>query len=164
MKKVFGLMLCVILLAGCGARETFETVSDDLTVSGSVVGQVLVSLPEEAKASALIAEDGSKLYLCDGYTLTIHTIDGGKIDETLQLLTGFEKEDLTVMQTVRDGKDCYECVWTTAGEGEDQVCRTIVLDDGGYHYAVTAMAGYTDAGNLQDAWQKIMGSVEICTD
>lgn len=164
MKKVFGLMLCVMLMAGCGAQETFETVSDDLAVSGSVVGQVLVSLPEEAKASALIAEDGSKLYLCDGYTLTIHTIDGGKIDETLQMLTGFEKEDLTVMQTVRDGKDCYECVWTTAGEGEDQVCRTIVLDDGGYHYAVTAMAGYTDAGNLQDAWQKIMGSVEICTD
>lgn len=164
MKKVFGLMLCVMLMAGCGAQETFETVSDDLAVSGSVVGQVLVSLPEEAKASALIAEDGSKLYLCDGYTLTIHTIDGGKIDETLQMLTGFEKEGLTVMQTVRDGKDCYECVWTTAGEGEDQVCRTIVLDDGGYHYAVTAMAGYTDAGNLQDAWQKIMGSVEICTD
>ena len=164
MKKVFGLMLCVILLAGCGARETFETVSDDLTVSGSVVGQVLVSLPEEAKASAMVGEDGSKLYLCDGYTLTIHTMDGGGIDETLQLLTGFEKEDLTVMQTVRDGKDCYECVWTTAGEGEDQVCRTIVLDDGGYHYAVTAMAGYTDAGNLQDAWQKIMSSVEICTD
>ena len=164
MKKVFGLMLCVMLMAGCGAQETFETVSDDLAVSGSVVGQVLVSLPEEAEASAMVAEDGSKLYLCDGYTLTIHTMDGGKIDETLQMLTGFEKEGLTVMQTVRDGKDCYECVWTTAGEGEDQVCRTIVLDDGGYHYAVTAMAGYTDAGNLQDAWQKIMGSVEICTD
>lgn len=164
MKKVLGLMLCAMLIAGCSVQETFETVSDDLAVSGSVAGQVLVSLPDNAEASTLVAEDGSELYLCDGYTITIHTMDGGNIDRTLQTLSGFSKDELTVMQTVRDGKNCYECVWTAVGEGEEQICRTVVLDDGAYHYAVTAMAGYTNAGDLRDTWQEIMDSVELRTD
>ena len=68
------------------------------------------------------------------------------------------------MQTRRGSADCYECVWTGAGEGGDQMCRAMVLDDGRFHYAVTVMAAADDAGDLAKTWQTIFDSVKLSTD
>ena len=58
----------------------------------------------------------------------------------------------------------YEYVWSTPGEAEDQICRGIILDDGFYHYAVTVMADYSQAGELQETWQSVFESVVLSTD
>ena len=164
MKRVWVILLCGLCLTGCGAAQTMETISDDLAVSAdAVAAQVELSLFTE-EASVLEGEDGDKLYMYDGFAVSVQTLAGGDLDRSVQTVTGFSKEALTVMQTDRNGIPAYECAWSAVGEGEDQVCRAVILDDGTYHYAVTVMADYTRAGELSDTWQDILESVQISTD
>lgn len=162
MKKCWIILALFLLLTGCGAQETFETISDNYAAPVSAaLYEVQVALPEEAAAPAMEAEDGSKLYLCDGYTVTVQTMESGDLDRTLRETTGFNKDSLTVMETQKDGFKRYECVWSAAGEGEDAVGRAVILDDGSCHYVVTVMANYTQAGALSAAWQHILDSVTL---
>lgn len=165
MKTILIMILCVLLLAGCSAQETFETILDDPAVSASATAaRITLSLPEEAATPSAENADGSRLYLCDGYTVTVQTLAGGDVDRTLREISGFSKDALTVMQTVQNQTVRYETVWSAAGEGGDQTCRAVILDDGKYHYAVTVMAPYTSAGELRETWQNILSSVTLSID
>lgn len=153
MKKLCILLLCILLLTGCAAEETFETVAD---VYGEQnlpePKEVLLSVPKDAQ---VIAGEEGVLYLCDGYEITVETLSSGDINETLRKLTGFESDDLTVMETAQMGQSRYECVWTAAGEGGDMVGRVAVLDDGCYHYCVT-VTGAAENASLQETFQTLM--------
>jgi len=107
------------------------------------------------------AEDGSKIYLCDGYCVTLQDYPSGDLDRTLRQTTGFGKDSLLVMETRQGQWKQYECVWSAAGEGEDQMCRATILDDGEKHYVVTVMADYSKAGDLNSTWQHIMDSATL---
>lgn len=159
MKKIWMLPVLVLLLAGCGVQETFETVSDvhALTASAAVY-TIELSLPETAAQPAMESAEGGKLYLCDGYTVTVQTGQAGDLNRTLRDVTGFEEEELTLVQTTRGGFKCWQCAWTAVGEGADQICRTVILDDGNSHHAVTVMGDYTKAGDFAKEWQHILGS------
>jgi hypothetical protein len=151
-----------LILAGCSIEDTLETISDlyDMPVMAQMQ-QVELTLPEEAAVASMENPEAGKIYLCDGYTLTVQTMESGDLERTLRELTGFEKSQLTLMQTKREAADCFECVWTGAGEGGDQINRTMVLDDGYYHYAVTVMAPADDAGKFAQTWQTIFNSVKL---
>ena len=162
MKKCWVILVLGLLLCGCGTQETFEPVSDVYAVPVSAEQYELkVVVPEEAAVPAMEGTDGGKLYLCDGYTVTVQTLDGGDLNRTLRETTGFDKEALTVMQTAKAGIKRYECAWSAAGEGEDAVGRAVILDNGAQHYVVTVMANYTQAGQLQATWQHILDSVTL---
>lgn len=163
-KRLVSLFLVGVLLTGCGAAETFETV-DDLYVQPAAQPQFIhLELPEEAAVPTMESEKNGSIYLCDGYTLTVQTLAGGDMDMTLSQLTGFTSGDLTLMHTKQVATDRYECVWTAAGEPDDQVCRAVILDDGSYHYAVTVMAPAQTAGQLTATWQALLDSVAVSTD
>lgn len=157
---IFAAMLC--MLTGCGAKETLETLTDDYIQSVSApVWQMVLDVPQDASVTVLQDEESGKLYLCDGYTVTVQTMASGDLQKALQSLTGYQKEELTLMQTLQDGAKRYECVWAAAGEGEDQVGRACLLDDGNYIYAVTAMAGESKAGELTAVWQGLFDSFRL---
>ena len=78
--------------------------------------------------------------------------------------TETESIETQPVETVQEGVKRDDCVWTSAGEGEDQVGRATVWDDGAYHYAVTVMAGESQMRELSDIWQDILGSVSLRTD
>lgn len=162
MKKCWLVLVLTLFLTGCGAQETFETVSDvyDTPVMAQT-GQLELALPKEAAVPSMESEDAGSIYLCDGYTLTVQTLAGGDLDRTLRQITGFARDQLTVMQTQSDGITRYACVWSAVGEGGDQVGRAVVLDDGSYHYAVTVMADFDDAGDLAKTWQSILDSAKL---
>lgn len=162
MKKIWILLLlALLLLSGCGAQETFEIVSDVYDVPASAMGYTLqLQLPQEAVLETMESEAGA-LYLCDGYTLTVQALEGGDLDRTLQAVTGFEKDALTLMQTKQGDFKRYECAWSAAGEGTQQVCRTLILDDGNTHHAVTVMADYQMAGDLTAQWQHLLSSAQL---
>lgn len=153
MKKLCILLTCILLLTGCTAAETFETIAD---VYGEQnlpePKEVLLSIPEDAQ---VVAGDSGMLYLCNGYEITVETMESGDINATLRQLTGFESDDLTVMETAQMGQNRYECVWTAAGEGGDMVGRVAVLDDGCYHYCVT-VTGSAENSALQETFQALM--------
>lgn len=162
MKKVCVILVSVMLLSGCAATETFETVDDELVQSAmSQSREIVVTVPENASTAVMEAEDGSKLYLCDGYTMTVQTLKGGDMAQTVRTLCGYNQEALTVMQ-IRDGTwKRHEWVWICAGEGGEQLGRAAVLDDGTYHYCLTLMAEATDAAALEPEWEAIFTSFTI---
>ena len=167
MKKVWIvlLLICTAVMCGCGVQETLETIADDVAAFVPTdAAEVQLSFPEEVEVSIMESANGNKLYLCDGYSVTVQTMDGGDISKTLREISGYDTEKLTVMKTVQKGTACYESAWSTVGEKGDQSCRTVILDDGTYHYAVTVMADYAQAGQMRETWEKILNSVWINTD
>lgn len=158
MKKLCLILAVALMLTGCSAVGTFETL-------GNVYGeqekpamqQVSYELPEEAAAQTIRSDYGS-LYFCDGYEIAVQTMDAGDLDRTLRQLTGFGRDKLTVIETGLTPAARYECVWTAAGEGGDQVGRVVVLDDGNYHYCMSVMAEAGAAPALQEQWQALLSS------
>lgn len=162
MKTVCILLVAVLMLGGCAAQPVFETVSDQMAVPVMAeMRQLQIALPKEATAPTLKNEENGALYLCDGYTLSIQTMEAGDLDATMRSLTGFSRDQLTVMETAKHGIRRYDCVWSAAGEGGDHVARAVILDDGSYHYAVTVMADYASAGDLTATWKSILDSVSF---
>jgi hypothetical protein len=164
MKKLWIVLLCALCLAGCGAVKNLETIADDLQFDEATAAQVEIALPQDSETVLLSGDSGDRLYLCEDYTVAVQTLSGGDLNRSLQTVTGFDKDSLTLMKTEQGGVITYSCVWSAVGEGEDQVCRAVILDDGEYHYAVTVMADYTQAADLADVWQQVLGSVELSID
>ena len=165
MKKIGIVFLLCLILAGCGVQETFETLSDTYDIPAvAQVRQIQLELPEDASMMTMGSGMDSKLYICDGYSVSTHVLDGGDLERTFRQTTGFDKDALTVMETQLEGYKRYDCVWSAAGEGGDQICRGVLLDDGQQHYTVTLSADASKAGELADVWQKILDSVRLNTD
>lgn len=163
MKKVSILLALLLLLTGCGGNEVFERVEDVYAPVAETPKKLDLSLPKDAAVATVSGSSGT-LYLCDGYTVAVETLSGGDLNRTFKTITGFSSDRLTVMARAKDGITAYRCVWTSAGEGGDQVGRSLILDDGVFHYAVTVMASASDATALQDAWQSLFQSVTLRTD
>lgn len=158
MKKLAMLFLAMALLAGCSAVE-YEQVQDVYADQPlPQPAQLLVSLPPDAVQ--MTAQENT-LWLCDGYTACVTTREAGDMEATLRAVTGHEKEQLEVYSWEEDGIKRSECTWISAGEGGDQVARTVILDDGSYHYALTLQADAKSAGALRETWQQVMATVSL---
>ncbi len=163
MKKWICLLWMGLLLTGCGAQQTYETlgdVCDDLPVSAQAM-EIAVELPREAASAVMEGDSAETLYFADGYTICLQTLEAGDLNKTLQTCTGFPKSKLNVLETNREGYNCYEAVWSCVGETGDQLGRIAVLDDGNYHYTVTVMADARSAGELSEQWQSLFRSLRL---
>ena len=150
-----------LLLCGCGARETVETVSD-VWVEPAMAspGQVRVNIPGEEDLEAV--EQGSpRYYLCEDYEISIQTLPGGDINETVRALSGFDRQQLTVMETRGAGADRYEFVWASAGEQGERIGQGVILDDGNYHYTLTVLRDPETTENSQIVWADLLGSFSL---
>lgn len=162
MKRWLCLVLTVLLLAGCSAQPTFETVADvqEQPVSAAVQ-QVLLELPSDAQLQTMQPDSTDKLYLCNGYTVCLQTLPAGDLDSTLRTTTGYGRDDLAIMQTETNEGKRYRCVWATAGEGQTQVGKTCIVDDGNYHYVLTVMVPEESAGQLVKQTKAVMDSFQV---
>lgn len=162
MKKWWICFGLVFLLTGCAAAETFETVGDELLQPAMAeVGEITLSLPENASAQTMLSGEGDKLYFCDGYTATVQTMARGDLERTCKALCGFGRDSLNIVETVSNGHQRWDWVWTAAGEGGDAVGRAAVIDDGKYHYCVTVMADAAQAGALEGEWTALLQSFRV---
>lgn len=162
MKKLVLIAGIVLLLSGCTAEPTFETLSDEYVQPVSVqTRQMTLALPEEAAALTVQSDEGGNLYFCDGYTVTVQVMEAGDLDQTLRQVTGYGKDGLQLVQTQSGSVKRYEAVWAAAGEGEDQLGRMAVLDDGVNHYVLTCMAGASEAEEVQEDWQALFTSFRL---
>ena len=161
MKLCIVMLMITLLLCGCGTEETLETIADELVVP--VMAQpreVSVSLPGEAAMPA-VESDSGRIYVCQDYEIVIQTYPSGDLDATIQELSGYSREDLTVMATAQEGIDRYDFVWASAGETGDQLGRGVILDDGDYHYtmAVTRPADTTETSQI--TWSQVFESFAL---
>lgn len=160
MKKLCMLVALLTVLTGCsGTQTTFETVADDAVqaVSGRQ-RQILLEIPNEAAEAVFKEESGDKLYVCEGYTLAVQTMQAGDLERTVQTLSGYGQDSITVVHTDAGEFDRYDFVWTSMGEDGCQIGRAAVLDDGSYHYAVSCMASAEAYDAVKPGWERIFGS------
>lgn len=161
MKKCW-IFAIALALTGCAASPTFETIADvPIQSVAASAQQILVSLPNNAVASSDQNEKEDTLYLCDGYTLSVQTMEGGDLDKTLRSVSGYGRDSLDLIETLQGDARRYICAWSAAGEEQMQVGRTCIIDDGTHHYVLTAMAGESEAGKLQETWQEIFSSFRV---
>lgn len=161
MRKFWLIPLMTLLLTGCSGQQTYETVSDYCDVPTVSVRYTLsIQLPKEA--SRPVMDTGrEQLYECGDYSVVVQMLEGGDLSETLQDVTGMDGNSLTIMETLRDDNPCYQCVWTSAGEDAQRICRTLIMDDGAMHHAVTVIADHALAGNLAQEWEDIFSSAKL---
>ena len=162
MKKYAVILAVVFLLAACGSQETFETVADayQIPAAAAAPGTISINIPENAASPVFSGEEGI-LYQCDGYDISVLTLESGDLDRTLRSVTGYGRENIAVISTQDGNLTRYDCAWTAVGEGGELVSRTMILDDGNYHYAVTATADAGSTRELVPAWKDIFDSVHL---
>lgn len=165
MKKLWVIPILALLLAGCGSEKALETISDEQETPVVAAEQrVLLQLPEELSAPVLQSEKTGTLYICDDYSVTVQTVSAGDIDKTIRNATGMNRADLQIMQTQENGVKRYRWVWATGGENGVQVGRGCILDDGTYHYVLTALADEKASSRVQPAWKEIFGSFRLAQE
>lgn len=165
MKKLWVIPILAFLLAGCGSEKTLETVSDaEETPVIATQQRVLLQLPQELSAPVLQSEKTGTLYICDDYSVTQQTVSSGDLDKTIRNATGMDRTDLQIMQTEEKGVKRYRWVWATGGENGVQVGRGCILDDGHYHYVLTALADEKVVSKVQPAWKEIFGSFRLADE
>ena len=158
---LMGLMLA-LLLSGCGAKETLETVSDDIPLQPVLAepAEISVRLPDNA-VSPVLESDSEQVYLCEDYEIAIETRASGDLAGTITALTGFDPNQLTVMHTKQDDADRYEFVWVSAGEAGDRLGRAAVLDDGSYHYCMSVLRDAENPKKSQIVWRDVFDSFTL---
>lgn len=162
LKKVLIVLMMAVLLCGCTAGQTFETVEDVIPVQPvAAPQQFYVSLPEEAATPTFTEDNAGQLYVCDSYTVSKLILESGDFRATVRQLTGKEPEELQIIKTKHNNCDRYDFVWTAAGEDGLQLGRACVLDDGNYHYALTVMAAEERSGELQQTLQEVFASCKL---
>ena len=161
MKRILLVLLMSLLLAGCAEAELGETVADvwQEAVTVAAPRETRLELPGEAVACAMESDTG-RLYFGDGYEVRVQTLSSGDLDATIRALTGFDREDITVLQSQSDPKR-WEFAWASAGEGGERLGRGVVLDDGNYHYCLTVLQD-ADDDDCQIIWSQVFNSFELC--
>ena len=161
MKKLWLLLVCGMIFAGCGAKETMETVADEMVVPVlAEPREVYVALPDDTVLPAMESDSGT-LYFCKDYDILLQTMDSGDLSRTVSQVTGYELDDLTMVETEVSDYIRYDFVWSAAGELGQEVCRASILDDGTYHYVLAVMGNEATAGEYTGIWNGIFDSFRL---
>ena len=162
MKTIAVALLLMMLLSGCGEKETLETVADDIPLQPVMAqpAQISVRLPDNA-VSPVLESDTQQLYFCEDYEIAIETRSSGDLSGTVTAMTGFDPEKLTLMHTSPDGVARYEFVWASTGEAGDRLGRGVVLDDGHYHYCMTVLRDAQPQKKSQVVWSDVFSSFSL---
>lgn len=161
MKRLWLLAAAALLLCGCTSEEVFETVADEWAAPAMAQPrQISVQLPDNALAPVL-ESDGEQVYLCDDYEIVIEQTAAGDLNRTVQTISGYEKDQLTLMQTRQKDVTRYEFVWVSAGERGDRLGRAVILDDGNYHYCMSVLRDAQSTETSQIVWSEVFQSFAL---
>ena len=158
MKRWVWILLIAFVLCGCHEEETMETVADEWLIP--VMAQpreMSVRLPDDLVVPVL-EQDARQLYMGEGYELMLDVLDAGDLSHTIRSMCGYEKENITMIQTRQNGLDRYDFVWSALGESGDRLGRGVILDDGNYHYCLSAMR---DQGDTTIPWRDVFSSFTL---
>lgn len=159
MKRFVLILALACLLAGCAPAD-YETMADEyLEPEQKAAAEMVAVLPPDA--TVMTMEGGESIWLCDGFTLSMQTLAAGDLDATLRQVTGYGKDQLAVMTRQSEGLKRHECSWVCAGEGGDQVGRTVILDDGEYHYVLSLLTDAEKVSSLKEDWGRILETVSL---
>ena len=161
MKKRIAIVCLALMLSGCGKTETFETVADEWAEQVMAEpASVSLYLPPEAAAPVLESGEGA-VYDCGDYEIRRQDLPAGNLSATIQNVTGYSMEELTVLDTKQGNAKRYDFVWVSASEEGEQVGKGCILDDGSFHYVLTLSADAEEANEYLPVWQQILDSFSL---
>ena len=161
--KIVAVFLLAVLLTGCGKAVVYETVTDEAAQSVSAQPrEILFDLAQEPVLPAM-ESDGGTLYLCGDFDVMVHTCQSGDLSNTVREVSGFLPEELTVIQTGTGDVNRYEFVWTSATDFGQQIGRATILDDGNYHYILSATVDAELMEEYQEIWNGIFESFQLAS-
>lgn len=161
MKMIFTLLLTALLLTSCGTAEVYETISDEPVIAASAQPRGMRFDLGQEPILPVMESDGGQLYLCGDFDVMVQTMDAGDLENTVYQVSGFLPEELTVLQTESGDVDQYEFVWTAATDEGQQIGRATILDDGSYHYILSATVNAELIEEYQEIWNGIFESFEL---
>ena len=165
MRKLLVILLLVLLLCGCSKETMLETVTDEMAEPVvAAMQRTQLYLPPELSAPALQNQENGTLYLCDDYSVILQTLPSGDLSKTISTVTGLNKEKVQIQTTRQGNVKRHQFIWTASGEQGIEVGRTCVLDDGVYHYVLTALAPEEIAGQVQETWKEIFVSFCLASE
>ena len=156
MVLLFGVFFC-----GCNGAESFEVLGDE-------IGEFPVAEP--AKVELKIPEDGTldvmsgsdwQYYEGEHYQIILQTYPSGNLSQTLQNITGYNKDNLSVMEISGEGIDKFLCAWSAVSEEGELVGRCTVLDDGVYHYCLSVLVDAEVSGEIRDAVDAVFATYSL---
>ena len=161
MKKTVWLLVVLLMLTGCAERQTFEYVTDEAVVqTAAEPREVYFQLAEEPAMPAM-ESDGGKIYLCGDYDVMLQTLPSGDLEKSVEEVSGFSLEDLTVIQTEKGEIKKYEFVWSSTSEEGPIIGRATLLDDGNYHYVLSTSVEAGKIEEYQEIWNGIFESFKL---
>lgn len=156
--KILVLLMMVLMLTGCGAAETYETVNDEpVAATLAEPREMQYWLAQDPVLPAMESEQGT-LYLCGDYDVMVQTMPSGDLNQSVYQVSGFMPDELTLIQTEAGDIDKYEFVWTGASESGHRIGRATLLDDGNYHYVLSATIDAELMEEYQEVWNGIFES------
>ncbi len=155
MKRIWIVLLLLATLCGCGAAPTFETLGEDIHQVAVTRKEAVVAVPESAKE--MVLENGS-YWICDSFDLQLQILPAGDLETTVTAISGLDVDSITVMTSASGEMTRYEWVWTAVSEAGQMLCRGLVLDDGAYHYCLTAIGPAQQGENLTEQWNDIFSA------
>jgi len=105
--------------------------------------------------------DKGRMYICSDYEICIQTMESGDLSATVETLSGFTPEEITLLTTAKEDIQRYEFVWAAAGEGGDLLGRGVILDDGCYHYTMTVLRSADAQQTSQVVWDTVFSSFRL---
>lgn len=161
MKKLLITAVMAWVLSGCAGEETLETIADDwIQPVMAAPGQIFVVLPQETAAPVLGGEM-EQIYFGENYEIVVETLNSGDLEETIRHISGYGKEDLTVMTLQQENAARYEFVWACAGENGDWLGRAAILDDGQYHYCLSVLRPVQAETASKVCWDDVFRSFSL---
>ena len=163
MKKgwILAVLAAGLMLWGCQAEPTLETIADEWVQSVMAQPrQISVNLPDGALAPVL-ESDSEQVYLSDDYEIIIETLSAGDLNATVEHLSGYSRDNVTLVRTQQGDADRYEFVWASAGENGDRLGRAVILDDGDYHYCMSVLRDADTTKTSQIVWSDVFDSFSL---
>jgi len=159
--KMLILLMIVLILTGCSPAQVYETVTDELVVPVSAQPrEIRFDLAQEPVLPAM-ESDGGQLFLCGDFDVMVQTLEAGNLSDTVYRISGFLPEELTLIQTGDADVDKYEFVWTSVSDSGHLIGRATILDDGNYHYVLSATVDAQLIEEYQEIWNGIFESFKL---
>lgn len=139
MKMICLILLICVLLSGCGTAAVWETVDDFMpevpASSWLDEAQVIeITLP----SNAVLAEEGEgcRLYEADGLQVETNTFLASDLRAAVKHLSGYEEDQMMILQMERDGLPEYQFAWYAQTEEGGRLYRADLVMEGMTCYAV----------------------------
>lgn len=142
MKKRWLMGLALLpLLSACSAPVTWETVDDPAVVTVSAAQEepylITFGVPEDV-VQPVSGEAGGNLYLQENgdYEIYSEVLTASDKEAAIRMVSGFEAEDLDIVETERFGLPEYRFAWVSASDEGNFVSQASVVEDGDYFYTL----------------------------